>query len=521
MNDGAAGLQLCPFLRVTIAFILGILLADWAGGNVSPPTWLWMLAGVVVLTCAAWRWKTAQSVAVLLSFVVLGAWIMSSYASSLRTSLPQERTLYKAILTSEPVRHGKVIMFDAIVAEGELTGRHVKVSMLRDTVVGRYLRLHVGDGYTACSRFERLANYHRGNFDYVRWLEANGFSARTFVLPADWRKDIVSFKSLSSIQRLKIKALKLRRSLLGIYRSLSFSDDQYALLSAMTLGDKSSLTKELRERFSQVGVAHVLALSGLHLGIVYFFLSFFFRHSDKSVLVHALLLLSIWAYVMLAGLPAGMVRSAVMLTVYAIVAMLRRQPMSLNTLSMTAFLMLVVNPCSLWDVSFQMSFMSVLGIVLYYRPVYTILSQQWLQAHPTVSWIWSMLSLSVAAQIGVAPLVAYYFGQFSTSFALGNLFAVPLTTLILYLSPVLLLLTPLHALQAAAAMVMKWLTSLLTHGVILLSTLPFASVNDIHINAIQVTLLYVLVGIITALIRLLHKGRRLRKMLQTEKNDDS
>ena len=175
--------------------------------------------------------------------------------------------------------------------------------------------------------------------------------------------------------------------------------------------------------------------------------------------------LSIWAFVFLTGMSASVVRSAIMLTVYALLALGHRQKMSVNTLAFTAIVMLLVTPKALFDVGFQMSFMAVFSILLFVPLFYRPFSAEYLMTHRAVSWLWGIVAVSVAAQIGVAPLIAYYFGRFSCYFLLTNFIVIPAATLILYLALGTLLIPSLGVLN----------TTLLY-----IATIPGATIEGLH-----------------------------------------
>ena len=258
----------------------------------------------------------------------------------------------------------------------------------------------------------------------------------------------------------------------------------------MVLGDKSTLTQDLKETYAITGASHVLALSGLHLGIIYSLLMLLFG-GRKFVTHHLSLitLLGIWAFVFLVGMPVSVVRAAVMLSAYALLSLGHREKKSVNTLAFTAIILLILNPLSLFDVGFQMSFMAVLSILMWVPLLMGVFPPAYLMEHRVIKWLWSILTVSCAAQIGVAPLIAYYFGRFSPWFLLTNFVAVPVTTLILWLAPFALFL-PL--LIPPLLSVVSILNSILTY----LATLPYASIADLHPNILQVTMVYV---ILTAL----------------------
>ena len=277
----------------------------------------------------------------------------------------------------------------------------------------------------------------------------------------------------SRIERTQQYFLHQRSLLLERLETAGLSDDRYAVVAAMALGDRSALTKELKETYSKTGASHVLALSGLHLGIIYALLSMLVVGRRWQMITQVATVLSIWAFVFLTGMSASVVRSAVMLTVYALLALGHRQKMSVNTLAFTAIVMLLVTPKALFDVGFQMSFMAVFSILLFVPLFYRPFSAEYLMTHRAVSWLWGMVAVSVAAQIGVAPLIAYYFGRFSCYFLLTNFIVIPAATLILYLALGTLLIPSLGVVLAS-------MVGLLNTTLLYIATIPGATIEGLH-----------------------------------------
>lgn len=277
----------------------------------------------------------------------------------------------------------------------------------------------------------------------------------------------------SRIERTQQYFLHQRTLLLERLETAGLSDDRYAVVAAMALGDRSALTKELKETYSKTGASHVLALSGLHLGIIYTLLSMLVVGRRWQMITQLATVLSIWAFVFLTGMSASVVRSAIMLTVYALLALGHRQKMSVNTLAFTAIVMLLVTPKALFDVGFQMSFMAVFSILLFVPLFYRPFSAEYLMTHRAVSWLWGMVAVSVAAQIGVAPLIAYYFGRFSCYFLLTNFIVIPAATLILYLALGTLLIPSLGVVLAS-------MVGLLNTTLLYIATIPGATIEGLH-----------------------------------------
>lgn len=257
----------------------------------------------------------------------------------------------------------------------------------------------------------------------------------------------------------------------------------------------------------------MLALSGLHLSILFSLLYFVFGGQRQlRFMAFVFIVLTIWVYVFITGMLSSVLRSATMLTIYLVVSLLHRNKVSLNALAFAAIMMLLFNPMQLWDVSFQMSFMAVLFILLLFRPIYILLPQRFLMRYTLFNKLWSMIVVSVVAQIGTAPLVLYYFGRFSCYFLLTNLVAIPLTTLILYIACLMFVLSFSIVLQTYVAKVLFLLVQWLNTYLNVIASWRGASIEHINISTWQLYLIYIMISCICAAIYYLRKAYRQAKL---------
>ena len=293
-------------------------------------------------------------------------------------------------------------------------------------------------------------------------------------------------QSVSRIDRSKQFFLNQRSKLLERFADGGVDGDAYAVVAAMSLGDKSALTRDLKDTYSVSGASHVLALSGLHLGIIYMLLSVLLPRRRWPALSQLLIILFIWAFVFLVGMSVSVVRSAIMLTVYGLLSIGNRDKMSINALAFTAIVMLMWNPAWLFDVGFQMSFLAVFAILLFVPLFDDVFSAEYLMAHRWIKRIWGLVVVSCSAQLGVAPLIAFYFGRFSTYFLLTNFIVIPAAMAILWLSLVVLLFPSL-------AYILLYIVQCLNTILSRITALPGASIDNLHPSVLQVMLIYVLI----------------------------
>ncbi len=268
-------------------------------------------------------------------------------------------------------------------------------------------------------------------------------------------------------QRLRQAALGLRDRLLRRYASAGLADDAYALIAAMTLGDRSALTPTVRDLYAEAGAAHLLALSGMHLGIVVGMLLWLIcgrlALSAWRLPAGALTIVLIWAYCLMAGLPPSLLRAAIMTSVAVAAAMLRRQDTPSDTLVLTALVMLAARPFALIDVGAQLSFAAMAGILHLHPQVMAYAFRRWRTA---MLWLarkrltapLHLLSMSICAQLCTTPLVALYFHRIATYAPLFNLIYVPVTTMLVYGAILVLLLSAtVPAAASTVAAVLTWL----------------------------------------------------------------
>ena len=468
-------LEDAPLVKIAVCLMAGIVAGDYWE---LPVPMLFVLAGMVVVTMLLWKYENLQSVAIAGCFVVLGVLLMQRQKAS-QVEWPEGEVCYEAVVLSDPIEKPKTMAVDIMLTSNQ---QKLKCYLYKDD---RSRALCIGDGLRIQSRIRPNNDWQRGAFNYRRYLEVHGFSGSTFVSSWKWHKAEISLKNLSRLERAKLFFLKQRSLLLQRFVHQGIDGEQYAVVAAMVLGDKSALTQELKDVYSITGASHVLALSGLHLGIIYTMLSLLIVGRRWRMVSQILMILAIWAFVFLVGMSTSVVRSAVMLTTYALLSLGHRDKMSLNTLAFTAIILLMLNPISLFDVGFQMSFAAVAAILILMPQFEKLFPQGYLLDRPWLKWLWSLVAVSCAAQIGVAPLTAYYFGRFSTYFLLTNFIVIPAATVILWLSIVVIVFPSL-------AYLLIYVVGLLNKILMMIAAIPGASIS-LHPTMLQTAMAYVIV----------------------------
>ncbi|MBR6286202.1 MAG: ComEC/Rec2 family competence protein [Bacteroidaceae bacterium] len=491
-------IQLFPFVRLVIALVIGILIAEtFSLESILGSVLLLVFFLAIALLCRSH--PILQSVFVLFCVLGIGMVVTVRSHKEMDVALPEHEVSYDAVVVSAPERHGKTIRFDMVVVLADDVYR-VKASMRDDE---RSRSLKVGDGIVATSLLHKPTRDEGSSFDYAKYLLRHRFVATTFINSDRWDPEIVSLGKLSSVDRTRIWFLHLRDLLLRHSVALVNNEEQMAVVAAISLGDKTKLDASTKRMYADVGASHVLALSGLHLSILCaLFYVFGVSRKRHSFVLTLVLIITVWAFVVLVGMSVSVVRSALMLTVCSLAGISNRRSITLNTLAFTAFVLLLFNPMTLYDVGFQLSFLAVASIIMFYKPIYGLLSVRsfyvkWKRKSRLFSLlfdkIWQLSCVSLSAQIGVMPLIAYYFHQLPKYFLLSNLIVIPLVMLVLYLSIMLFLTLWSTPVSSVIGDILSKVVEVQNDALSFVSTLPASNIRDIHITPLQVILLYFII----------------------------
>ncbi|ADV42074.1 ComEC/Rec2 family competence protein [Bacteroides helcogenes] len=490
-----------PFLRLLIPLLAGILCGD-AFPRILP---LWIYPPLLLsLFMLAWfshwfRLRWLYGAGVHLFFFCLGYMLVGRQLEQTDYTFSGNPSVCKVRICEKPEVKERSILCRAVLTEEFRTDG----SSLRASCDNLFLLYFSKDSIESGLRqgaelliYTRLyPPYNNGNpdeFDYASYLRHKGVTGTAYVASGHWR--VIDRDSHLTFRQ---RALECREKVVALYHALGFKGDVLAVLSALTVGDKEELSDDIAETYSVAGASHVLALSGLHIGLIYALFLFVFaplwkRWAWLKPFLLLFILVFLWGFAFLTGLSSSVVRSVIMFSLLALACLQPEKPLTLNTLAATAFLMLLYNPFWLFDVGFQLSFVAVASILAVQPKLYML----WKVKNRFLRYGWGLVTVSIAAQIGTAPLVMLYFSRFSTHFLLTNLWVIPMVSLILYSSVILLVLTPLPSLQFAFSSVVGTLVHIQNEVLRWIEHLPLSSIDGIWMDACEVLLYYLLVGLI-------------------------
>jgi len=352
--------------------------------------------------------------------------------------------------------------------------------------------ISTGDQLILLARPQEIRN--SGNpfeIDYQAMMHRNDiwFSA--------YLKEGSYLKTGKTINRLGLKAERYRDKLISMLATAITSKEERSVVSALTLGYRTEIDPETLDYFASTGAMHVLSVSGLHVALIYFILGFllaFVKRGRFGIVVFSIvMILFLWIYAFITGFSPAVQRATVMFTFVVIGNGLRRQVNIYNSLTASAFFLLLLNPEVIFDIGFQLSYLAVFGIVLIQPALNDILEIK----NPLLKWSWSLFTVSLAAQFITFPLGLFYFNQFPNLFWLSSFVVIPVTTVIIWLTLAFFICSPIHGLAMIIGTIIEKTTHIMLVSLKEMDALPYALSKGIVLSPVQVWILF---GCILAII---------------------
>jgi competence protein ComEC len=443
--------QQIPFVRLLFSFLLGICLYSWLGASLSS-VWLFSFQLILFTILVVSNKKKEPSISfirwwgALLMLLLVHSGYFISYNNDFRNNsthiqhqTKESGSSYLATITSVP----------------KLTAKTIKVTLALEATKNTTQTLYPTCGkliaYIHIDSLSTILQYgdqilFQGEIKALAGpLNPFAFDSRNYYAPKNiYHQVYIPTKSWTTLGNNKGSPLyrfiySCRKSLLKILKEQINSPNEYAVASALILGAKDKLNTEIKNAYADTGAMHVLAVSGLHVGILVAMLSFLlglFRSSHKwwkksKVL---LLLTILWGFALLTGASASVLRASTMFTFVIIGPLLDRKINIYNSLGASAFLLLCINSLMLFDIGFQLSYLALIGIIYLHPRIYKL----WCIENRLGDWIWNGISISLAAQIATLPIALYYFHQFPMFFWLSGLIVTAAAGIILGLGICLL-----------------------------------------------------------------------------------
>jgi competence protein ComEC len=351
------------------------------------------------------------------------------------------------------------------------------------------LKLRYGDKLLLPYTIEEIPDtVFGGRFNYKVYLERKQIYHRAYVRSNHWR--LLARKTINPVVDF---AYTCRANVVDVLRSSLKDTNDFAVASALLVGDDSLISSDLMKAYSASGTLHVLSVSGMHVGVIYLLIAFLFGKAERNKwlkhIYYPAVIILIWLYAILSGSSASVIRSATMLSIVLLGKWINSRSHIYNSLALSMFIILCYDPFLITDNGFILSYLAVYGIV-YMQPLVLQLY------NPENKWmykIWELTAVSIAAQALTAPVSLLFFGQFPNYFILANMIVIPISTIAIYLTILQVVVAPWHQIELWVAYVNGKAISFVNEFVIQLTKIPGAVTQDVYIDVFQCLVAYIMI----------------------------
>jgi len=492
-----------PFIRLIFPLITGILLQR----AIQPgQTILFFIAAISVIALPGlsflripqrYKFRLIYGLLIYLSLIAIGG--LLAHVNDPFNRKDSIKKMYEAddiliVTVEEPLSQKKKSFKTIVTVNGLIRGNFLKrttgkiVCYLQKDSQSSNLRY--GSQLLLFGKLQQFLNSgNPGMMDYEQFATLQGYAYQAFLR----KKDYVVLPK-STVKKWKKWLYGGREFICSIIRKYITGKKESGLAEALLIGYKEDLDKDLISAYSNTGVVHVIAISGLHLGILYLIFKWLLypirllrtQKWISSILIIAML----WVFSLLTGGSPSVLRSAVMFTAIVGGESLAKKISIFNCLAASAFVLLCYKPYWLFDIGFQLSYTAVLSIVLFMKPIYNLLFLQ----NKILDHLWQLCAVTIAAQVLTTPVSIYYFHQFPVYFLIANIIAVPLSGLILIGEVILCALYVLPTLASFLGFLLSWMIRFMNNSIFLIDELPFSIIRDFNIDSIQLSMLYLAIA---------------------------
>lgn len=490
-----------PFVHITLSFMAGIITAYYT----TDLSWIAQI-GFVILTIlyislVAWSHKTRHTFSGL-GLLGLSSIFLAGYIS-LSNKRPEHNPYhlihhaehieaYKAVVMTSPKIKAKSRQATIAIKQARIKGTWQPVcgKITLQWLHNKHLTLKYGHIVIVHGKPKRISIWlSEDMFDYKRFLQQQNTYHTHFV--QHHAIHILKHKPPST---LASSALKAQKWLADKIKKNITDPRCRGLVLTLVLGMREVLHPDIKNMYIGAGVIHVLAVSGLHVGLLYILLLYLLsllrlkkRRSGKLIILSLL-----WCYASITGLSPSVLRAVSMFSLFTTSSLLGRRSNSINTLAIAAFLFTTYNPLFTFHIGFQLSYAAVLGILWLQPTLYQCLTP----SNPWSKKIWTFITVSSAAQLATLPLTLYYFHAFPTYFLLANAIVIPAAPIIIGITLLIIITTPLPSISLFLGKLTTHLITLLNQYINLIAHLPGSKIVDTHPSLTTILSLYpIFIGI--------------------------
>jgi competence protein ComEC len=420
------------FVRICLAFILGIVLYDYAYAmlssayilSISIVQLLLLISYYFLLNRYGITFKIYNGIIVFSSILLFGflySYVHDNRNNTAYLAVQHDQTFILKIENIGKKKKHKSVYEASIIRDNKSITK-VLLNMNQDQS-----NLNLKDVLLVRANLMAIpkAN-HPGAFNYKQYLAYKGIYQQFSI-------DSTAILKYYPASNRGIQGLSnsFKTTLIEILRSNIKDTSSFEMASALLLGERADIDQEIMQSYTDTGTIHIISVSGLHVGIIFLVLQWVFKlffFSKNEMLKTVFIILFIWFYGLLTGLPASVIRSALMISFLSIGKAINIKSQSINHVAASALCIVSIDPKYAFDIGFQLSYLAVVGIIYLQKPIENLY-----QANTKFGkYIWVMVSVSIAAQLFTLPFCMYYFHQFPNYFLMANLIAIPLSSIALY-----------------------------------------------------------------------------------------
>lgn len=490
-----------PILKVLLPYVIGIFVAYW-GQNLLPNgnilVFLIIILSILLIIsilyrCLPYFFK---------QYVALPLWIVpfliGSFFTYQKYTFPYKNAnfenvknsdFFSVFVTAPPQEKKKSVKILAELEKNDQGEYFRQSAILYLQKSSEALALTVGDVLLINADFTSITPpMNPYSFDNQKYMRRKGIFLTAYVPTQNWM-----YLQHRTLKPLRCFAYRLQRFFSSLFVRNGLDGDEYAIVTAILLGNDETLEPELKTQYAAAGVSHILCVSGMHVGIIFMILNTLLHPLDYfprlKFLKMLTLIMFIWLYAHITGLSPSVIRSATMFTFVILGQQLNCRTDIYHSLFASLFFLLLINPLLVFEIGFQMSYLAVFGIVLL-QPKF---AQLWEVKSRIGKYFWDLITVSCAAQIATAPLSIYYFGQFPNYFLLSNLAIISLSFMIVVSGVVVLAFSWCSWLASFLSMILSTEIKIMNGIISSINALPYSVVDMLSLQFYQVMLIYSIV----------------------------
>ncbi len=483
-----------PFARIIPCFTIGILLAEYLNPNevylVVLLTAIFVLNFLIHLLPVQyiWKFKNFTGICMLSMLVSLGMICRSRHAFTLNKSYSLQPGCNILRIEESIQKNKNTFITTCSIFVKENSKWHYKNKCIvqirnRNTLTkeGMYLMAYIEPSY-----IKPMHNPGEYNYAFQQHIKGIFFHA---MLDEKSSIELIGTQKRNFTQWINA----IREHILYILRNSLHDKNTYGLAEAMMIGFRGDLDGEILNSYINTGVVHVIAISGMHLSLIFFLIDLFvgilFKKNRKDKIGLFISIPVLWTFSILTGSSASVVRSALMLTFMLISKAIGKNSTGMNALLGSAFMLMAWSPWMVYDLGFQLSYLAVGSMILFEKSIrFTLYTKNIL-----LTKAWEMVSVTIAAQILTTPVSIYNFHQFPILFLFTNLIAIPLSSLILLTEITLCIIDLLHFSHVWLDQLTHQLISWLNTYISTMEHVPFGMIKNLHMGLFSMLLIYILI----------------------------